>query len=194
MLTPLAASVLEQLCSTGPDGVQGGRCASSRAPAASRKVSAKDPLPICPLQVVRAGTCDRASILLFVSWLQAHTSGAADERHLRRKPGTSAGGTFCGGAPTGAAEAGDLLPQAPPRTRSAGAASDARKGGNHSPHFNPLRIFKGCIGHNWKMLPPLFNSFVGEQLLAGTAHHWQKLLHRIALGQAALSRSNSADC
>lgn len=66
--------------------------------------------------------------------MQAYTSGAADARNLRRKPGATAGGAFCSDGLTQAAGGGDLLPQVAPRTRSAGAASDARKGGALSSH------------------------------------------------------------
>ena len=66
--------------------------------------------------------------------VQAYTSGAADAHNLRRKPGATAGGAFCSGELIRAAEGGDLLPQVAPRTRSAGAASDARKGGALSSH------------------------------------------------------------
>ncbi len=60
---------------------------------------------------------------------QAHTSTAADLRQLRRKSGAATGGPFGGAAPDQGGDPGDQLPHMAPRTRSAGAASDARKGG-----------------------------------------------------------------
>ncbi|BDA42156.1 hypothetical protein COCOBI_03-0410 [Coccomyxa sp. Obi] len=68
---------------------------------------------------------------------EAHTSTAADLRQLRRKSGTATGGPFGGGALNQGGDRGDQLPHMAPRTRSAGAASDARKGGRGRP---PMKL------------------------------------------------------